>query len=698
MHKDRNFHSIHQSAHRYELIEKIGVGGMGAVYKAWDERLQRHVAVKRLLPEYTDDEQTLQYFIREAQAASSLNHPNICTIHDIGHDGLVYYFVMELINGITLRQLLEKEGALAEARVIEFGIQIGLALAAAHENGIIHRDLKPENIMMTRDGLIKIMDFGLAKLLGVAKTHEEQRSFVEIDQGITTLSNYYMQGTAAYLSPEQIEEKPLDARTDIFSTGVLLYELLTNRLPFNGDSNVAILNAILHQPTPPLNIDEIYTHIETIIYKALSKKSYERYHGAAEMTQDLRICQKHLPPSNKKVSFDSTYYTESYYLRAKEYLSLRSDNNYANALDLFTRCLSYNPEFAPAYAGIARVYLLQYEWYINRDRELLTRAFRYIQLAREKSADLAEVHAVLGDYYRLVDADHTPQAIEEYLAAYHAKPDEPEYSFNILTMYREKSDLIEAERWVHRYLQLNQTSADGYIEIGLVYIFQGKWSEACFYFDRAIDLQRDAPSTHGQKAYFALTRGEWEIAEAEYLRVLELDRGSRIAIVALAFMAQFRGQTHRAIKLYQKALKLDPDGLDLYCLALLYRRTGETTRAEEMMQLARKTTGDKLAKNPDDHLYLSELAVFAALAGENKQAGEYIDQAKNTRDFKINHIRKYRVLLREAIVDVILNGEEHAAGKIQALLDSQLYGAEYIRRCLENLEANRQAITIAKLG
>ncbi len=671
---------------------------MGAVYKAWDERLQRHVAVKRLLPEYTNDALTLQYFIREAQAASSLNHPNICTIHDIGHDGDVYYFVMELINGITLRQLLEQDGAVPESRVIEFGIQISLALTAAHENGIIHRDLKPENIMLTRDGLIKVMDFGLAKLLGVTKTFEERRKIIEMDQAATTISNYYMQGTAAYLSPEQIEEKTVDARADIFSTGVVLYELITNKLPFNGDSNVAVLNAILHQPTPPLNVNEVQTHIETIIYKALSKTVNARYANAAQMTQDLRVCQKHLPPNHKAASFDADYYTESYYLRAKEYLSHRYETNYANALDLFTRCLSYNPDFAPALAGIAKVYLLQYEWYINRDRELLTRAYRYIQMAREKNDALAEVHAVLGDYYRLMDAEHLPQAIEEYLAAYHAKPDAPEYSFNLLYLYREIGELTEAERWGRRNLQLNQTSAEGHLEVALVYYFQGKWPEACFYFDRAIDLQRDDPNAHGQKAYFSFTRGEWETAESEYLRLHELDPCTRIAIVNLAFIAHFKGQINRAIKLYQKASKMDPDGLDMYQLALLYRKTGDLARAEATMKAAVKISEDKLAKNPSDHLYLSELAVFHALAGEKDKAWDFIEQAKKTRDFRLNHLRKHRVLLREAQVDVIINGERHAAEKFQALVNSHLYGQEYIRRSLENLELGSQALPVQKTG
>src|SRR6267143_3274337 len=213
--------STGQTIFHYKILEKLGEGGMGVVYKAEDTKLKRTVALKFLPQRLSASEQDKSRFIQEAQAASALNHPNVCTIHDIQeHDGQMF-IVMEFVDGQTLE---EKKGTISLKQAIDIGIQIADGLAAAHEKGIVHRDIKPENIMIRKDGIAQIMDFGLAKLRGVSRLTQE---------GSTV-------GTAGYMSPEQVQGQDADHRSDIFSFGVLLYELLTGQPPFKGVHESAI--------------------------------------------------------------------------------------------------------------------------------------------------------------------------------------------------------------------------------------------------------------------------------------------------------------------------------------------------------------------------------------------------------------------------------------------------------------------------
>src|SRR5437667_152530 len=233
----------------YEIVGPIGAGGMGEVYRARDTRLGRDVAVKVLPSSYSDDKERLQRFEQEACAASALNHPNILIVHDIGtHDGSPYV-VSELLEGETLRQRIAGT-ALAQRRAIDYALQIAHGLAAAHDKGIVHRDLKPENLFVTRDGRIKILDFGLAKLTGVAGSGQSQTDIptrrVDTDPGV-------VMGTVGYMSPEQVRGRPADHRSDIFSLGAILYEMLSGRRAFHGESAADTMSAILQEDPPALS-------------------------------------------------------------------------------------------------------------------------------------------------------------------------------------------------------------------------------------------------------------------------------------------------------------------------------------------------------------------------------------------------------------------------------------------------------------
>ena len=260
-------------ANRYEIISKTGVGGMATVYKAKDTVLNRNVAVKVLKEEFITDEEFVKRFNSEAQAAASLSHPNIVSIYDVGNEDNIYYIVMELVRGKTLKQIITEEGALPWKWSVNIAMQIASALETAHKNNIVHRDIKPHNIIITEDGVAKVTDFGIAKAVS--------------NSTITAFGTTI--GSVHYFSPEQAKGGYTDAKSDIYSLGVVMYEMLTGKVPFDSDTSVSVaLKHMQETPVAPMDVNEnIPQAVNDIILKAMQKEPMARYQSATAMLNDL---------------------------------------------------------------------------------------------------------------------------------------------------------------------------------------------------------------------------------------------------------------------------------------------------------------------------------------------------------------------------------------------------------------------------
>ena len=291
---------------RYEIVEEIGKGGMAIVYKAKCLVLNRYVALKVLRPEFREDKDFINRFKVEAQSAGSLSHPNIVSIYDIGQDGDLDYIVMEYVEGVTLKQYLDAKGVIPWKEAVDYAAQICAGLEHAHKKGIVHKDIKPHNIIITREGTLKITDFGIAKVMSTS----------------TIATGGGAMGSVHYFSPEQARGGYTDAKTDLYSLGVVLYEMVTGKLPFEGDTAVSIaMQHIEKEPVPPKQLNpSIPQSLENVILKAMCKEQAGRYDTATQMIIDLKKVYIGTPVAYEREQIDSgeTMYVSPVHSRINE--------------------------------------------------------------------------------------------------------------------------------------------------------------------------------------------------------------------------------------------------------------------------------------------------------------------------------------------------------------------------------------------
>src|SRR6266568_4768626 len=271
---------IGKTVSHYQIVSRIGEGGMGLVYAALDQRLNRKVALKFLPPSFIKDQEQVRRLHREARAASAFHHPNIVTIYEFGQADSQQFIAMEFVEGETLRQKMSVPMPLHE--ILNIAIQVASGLAVAHQAGVLHRDIKPENVMFGKDGFVKVLDFGIAKF--------KDQQGPAVPASIVDTEASVAAGTLSYMSPEQARGEPLDARTDFFSLGILLFEMITGKKPFSGDNQTEMLRSLLDDEAPRLSAhrQDVPPDLQRIVGKALKKSREDRYQSARELLADLR--------------------------------------------------------------------------------------------------------------------------------------------------------------------------------------------------------------------------------------------------------------------------------------------------------------------------------------------------------------------------------------------------------------------------
>jgi len=535
--QQRNTSFVGRSLGHYQTLSLIGAGGMGEVYLAEDTRLGRKVALKLLPAAFTQDRERVRRFKQEARAASSLNHPNILTIHEIGEasaaEGGAHYIVSEFVEGATLRSMTQS-GRLDIGKATVIAEQVAGALSVAHGAGIVHRDIKPENVMVRPDGLVKVLDFGLAKLTETPAPPAD----TEASTNMSTAPGMVM-GTVSYMSPEQARGQKVDHRADIFSLGVVLYEMLAGRRPFEGETMSDVIAALLTAEPPPLRQyrAEATAELEQVVGKCLAKAREARYQSAAELIVELKtippgiqmieattsrvevtmprpVSWRWLPiaatalllvvllvwliswrrspaaqpdqikltsqeqarmanarPINQKAYDD--------YLRGRFYANRQKKADNETAIMMLERSVALDPNFAAAHAELAQAYVWRFFLFTPGEKQWEEKAFVEVEKALALDKDSAVAHQALG---RLLwtPANHFPheKAIKEYRRALALDPSLGEAQNQLALVYNHIGAFDQALQELQNAVTANPTNNLAQFRIGETLLFQGKYEQA----------------------------------------------------------------------------------------------------------------------------------------------------------------------------------------------------------------------------
>jgi serine/threonine protein kinase/Flp pilus assembly protein TadD len=656
----------------YEILSRIGAGAMGEVFLARDLKLGRKVAIKFLKSNFASDAERLERFVREARSASALNHPNIITVYEIGEMDGTHFIAVEFVDGQTLRECMAA-GPMSFEDVLSIAIQTAEALTAAHQGGIVHRDIKPENIMIRRDGYVKVLDFGLAKLA---------RKTADIDEEAKTLamtSPGMLIGTALYMSPEQARGEVVDARTDIFSLGVVLYEMLAGQSPFGGKTIIDVIASVLKSEPPPLlkAAAHLPKELQAVVDKALTKNRDQRYHSAKDLLRDVRKIEDRLrlgsridhsePPNGAsaaggtsvqripRVSQDALLLTEfenttgeaifdqtlktalGFFLARSPFLNIVPDTKVSHTMRLMGRdpservtralgeeiCLRQNLKafLAGTISRFGAVYVLALEAINARTGESLGREFEQVSSREEVLNALSRaatgIREKLGENLRSIErfnriGDYTTSSLEALKM------------FSLGIEQHRKGRELEAAPFLRKAVEIDPGFASGYLALAVNYRNTNQWELASEPMLNAYELRDKVCEREKLRiAYFytQFVTGDMD----EGIDAAELWRRTypltSAPLIVLSDNYERIGQPEKAVACAREALRLDSDH------AMIYMNLAESLMSLDQYTEVKETCRGAFEKNFDS--FNLRLLLYQTAFIENNET----EMAKNLKWF-----------------------------------------------------------------